>query len=111
MYQIRVRWNPESEFQSYEFHTKNEAHAFQLALKEMILVTKSPLIYEFNPTSPHFGFTLAAALLVSVWAVIWWHLGAMVFPNAAMTYTDIQIAICSGLAYIMARIISKWFDA
>jgi len=111
MYQIRVRWSHDKDYKNYEFLTKAEALAFQKALKELILNANPSVTYEFAKQHPHYLFTILATVLVSAWAVFWWHLGAKLFPNAAMNYTDAQIAICSALAYLTAKLVSRWFDA
>lgn len=110
MYQIKVKWCSTSDFKGYEFHTQAELQAFQLALRDAVFFHKIVIEQKIAKDTPHIGISIAATLLVCLWSVIWWNLGSWMFPSADLSYSNIQIAVCSGLAYIVAKIISSWFD-
>lgn len=111
MYQIKVKWSPDCEYDVYNFNSKKEAEAFNFAVEEAASIPSNNLITHSGiiPTT-HFMLTLISTILVGFWSMVWWYLGMKFFPDAEMSYSFWQIGVCSSLGYLIATMVAKLFD-
>jgi len=110
MYQIKVKWNSNCDYFTYEFSTKAEAKAFQRAVEEMGKASGEGIAHTLVVPTTNIALTLISTVLVSIWTMIWWYLGNKYLPNVVMTYSYWQIGICSAFGYLAAITIAKLFD-